>query len=170
MMRDYSDPWYAERGRMIHLATALYDYGTLDESSLDYRIVPYLEAFKSYREQFPFIETDYPDRNIEIVLGDHVYDYAGTLDRNDIEIKAGKPEPWHRIQLAAYQNLATLNGLDKVPKEILYLNAGEHETLIPELARPNCRIVEPKPKELREDLNTFLCGLRIVKWKRENIK
>lgn len=98
-------PEATERGSMIHLATALDDRGELDEASVDERIAGYLNAWRHWRSVSGF-----EMHAIESPVYSTHYDYAGTLDRDGrhngsravLDIKSGSPEPWHRLQLAAY--------------------------------------------------------------------
>lgn len=76
--------WKAQLGTMVHLATELDDTNELDESSLDDRIVPYLEAYRRFKS-----ESGFEAREIEQMIFDPVLKYAGKLDRYGI-IK-GKP-------------------------------------------------------------------------------
>jgi len=102
--------WFTEfsrnRGSMIHLATALYDRGELDMTSVDDRIVGYVNAWIAFRR----------DSRFEPVLIEHVvaHDnprFAGTLDRAGVmggkkvllDIKTGKMPRWTALQTAAYQ-------------------------------------------------------------------
>jgi len=103
---DFIDPWYAERGTAVHKATELFDLGTLDESSLDPRIVGYLEAWKKYRRDTGY--TPDPDM-IERRMYHPTLKYAGTIDRPGLDIKSGSPEPWHVIQAAGYEDLMLAN-------------------------------------------------------------
>ena len=73
---DFLNPWYLQRGTFIHLATELYDKGTLDESDLDPAIIPYLEAYKVFRRDFSGKVT-----GIEKKLWHPKLKYAGIIDR-----------------------------------------------------------------------------------------
>jgi hypothetical protein len=94
-----------ERGSYVAQATHMLDEGTLDESSLDPALVPYVEAWKKFLA----------DSKAEVIASEYAvvnttYGYAGTLDRwlilnrhdTIIDIKGGQPLPWHPIQTAAY--------------------------------------------------------------------
>jgi hypothetical protein len=70
------DPWYLERGRMVHSATCLVDAGTLDWKALDTRIVPFLEAYKAFLDMaHPVVELS------EETVVHRSYVYGGRLDR-----------------------------------------------------------------------------------------
>lgn len=70
------DPWYAMRGKYTHKATELYDQGTLDDDTVDDAILPYLDAYKSFREDCPI-----KIKGIEVMLWHPVYKYTGIIDR-----------------------------------------------------------------------------------------
>ena len=99
-----------ERGKNIHLATAMWDTGILDEKTVDPEWKPYLEAWKKFRHEADF-EPD-PEM-IEKPLCAKDLSYAGTPDRVGlmkgvpvlIDIKTGAPQKYHPIQLAAYRRI-----------------------------------------------------------------
>jgi hypothetical protein len=45
--------WYFQRGTMIHKACSLVDGNTLDWTTLDERIAPYVKGYKKFREEIP---------------------------------------------------------------------------------------------------------------------
>lgn len=105
--------WFTEGaatlGTYVHEATRLHDLGSLDESTVDERVRPYLEAWHKFRITVSaYIEPNW----IERAVCDPVYGYAGTLDRIIrlsvepdhwlIDIKTGEPDRWHQLQTAAY--------------------------------------------------------------------
>lgn len=92
-----SDEWYLDRGTAVHEATALFDEGVLDESELDPRLIGYVDAWKKFRTDSAFKPTE-----IEKIVLSERYGYAGTIDRDGIDIKTGAPCPWHELQAAAY--------------------------------------------------------------------
>lgn len=100
----FIDPWYAERGQAVHRATELYDESILDESTVDPRIQGYLEAWKKYRQDTGFIPSLIEKKMVHPVLK-----YAGTIDRNSLDIKSGSPAPWHILQASAYEDLLLAN-------------------------------------------------------------
>lgn len=103
------DRWFTnfsrDRGSAVHKTCELDDLGLLDESSVDARIVPYLDAWRLFRR----------DHECEwIAIEEQVYcswhRYAGCLDRRGpvdgmesiIDIKTGQSHPATALQLAAY--------------------------------------------------------------------
>ncbi len=98
-----------QRGTAVHKACELDDAGELDESTVDARIVPYLDAWRLFRQQFKFrvlfaekpLYSEFhgfagtPDCCIECDLG-----WLAVLDR-----KTGLPGPAAALQTAAYGHL-----------------------------------------------------------------
>ena len=97
----------ARRGSYAHKALELYDQSDLDEETLDPGLVPYLDAWKKFRSEFPCEILAVEERVVH-----PVYSYAGTLDRRVklkgkdekavIDLKTGEPQNWHAVQTAAY--------------------------------------------------------------------
>lgn len=70
------DPWYLERGKMVHHATTLIDSGTLDWDSLDPRLVPFLKAYGDFLHTArPVVEAS------ELVVVHASYSFGARLDR-----------------------------------------------------------------------------------------
>lgn len=99
----HSDP---KKGTYIHLAVHLYNNSKLDYTSLDRRLVPYINQYKEFLSKTDAIEVI----DSEVELEDKVYQYQGHVDMLAeingkpyvIDIKTGEPDDWHDIQLAAY--------------------------------------------------------------------
>lgn len=97
----------ADRGSMVHEATALDDHLDLDEDSLDERLVGYVHAWRRFRE-----ESGFRPLVVEHKVFHRAHWFAGTLDRvgvfrNNptrwlIDIKTGVPQPATSLQTAAY--------------------------------------------------------------------
>lgn len=101
--------FYLQRGSMIHKATALFDQGVLDWSSLDERIIPYIKAWEKSRKELggQIVE-------IECKIKNSAFDYQGTLDRVIrncalfpkgfllIDIKTTEADVVTRLQTMAY--------------------------------------------------------------------
>lgn len=121
--------WYTEeardRGSMIHLATALDDRGELDESSVDERIAGYLAAWRFFLAESGFAFEEIEEPRYSMDLG-----YAGTADRIGKlrgslavgDIKTGSPEPWHRLQTAAYVTARFGNAWRVAARFVVYLS------------------------------------------------
>ena len=151
------DPWYLERGRLIHLATAYFDRDELDESTVDEKIRPYLDAYVKFREDTGFIPT-----HIEHKLFHPSYFYAGKLDRVGnfgydllVDLKSGAKAKVDELQGAAYWELCRVNKISIKRVFDLYLSENGTYKLEP---------IE-KPKLL---LPVFLACLTATRWK-ENV-
>lgn len=104
------DPWYLERGRAVHLACHYADTVGLNMESLDPRIQGYVEAWERCKRETGYFVVE-SERKVEGA------GYVGTLDKimatqrlGDTfryfevwDLKCGGPEPWHGLQLAAYE-------------------------------------------------------------------
>jgi hypothetical protein len=97
-----------DRGALAHRALEWFDQGDLDESTLDDRLVPYLDAWKLFKAEASFVVSA-----IELRLASAARGFAGTVDRigkmsgraTVLDIKTGGPERWHALQVAAYASL-----------------------------------------------------------------
>lgn len=151
--------WFNEgattRGTYVHQATELLDKDDLDEASLDPALVPYVEAYRRFKQETGFVIDD-----IEKRVHNATYGYAGTLDRtgifpNDkirslIDIKTGQPAKWHGVQLAAY---ALCFGSEVLNRYGLYLsNTGSYKL--------------ERFKD-RQDANIWLACLTLYKWREQ---
>jgi hypothetical protein len=63
-------------GTAVHMACELWDKKNLNESVLDPKLIPYLNAWKKFLDQ-----TKFEIRKIEQIVGSEKYMFAGTLDR-----------------------------------------------------------------------------------------
>ena len=104
----FYDDYSCQRGSAVHLATALYDEGTLDESTVADEIKGYLVGWVKFLK-----ESKFKPEAIEKRLSHQIYSYAGTIDRIGLlngrqvicDIKTGALMPTVGVQLAAYKNL-----------------------------------------------------------------
>lgn len=144
-----------ERGKLVHEACALYDRDDLDESSLDPELVPYVDAWKKFRD-----DSGFEPEKIEQIVFNSPYNYIGTVDvlgkindqRVIIDRKTGSPQPWHALQLAAY---AEADCFQECPRRFsVELNTDERYHLI--------------EHKNRNDIKVFLSALAVVQWKRNN--
>lgn len=65
----------AQRGTAVHLATEFYDDGDLDEDSIDPEILPYVEAWRRFREESGFVVW-----RSEVRVHSARHGFAGTFD------------------------------------------------------------------------------------------
>jgi hypothetical protein len=99
----------AQFGQHVHMATDLYDKGTLDEDALDPHLRPYLEGWKSFlRESGVVVIAS------ELRVSHRLLKVAGTLDRlvrgkryrHILDVKTGAEVPWTvGMQTAGYREL-----------------------------------------------------------------
>lgn len=68
--------WKRGLGQQVHMACQLDDEGDLHEGTLDERIVPYMRAWRAFRDDFGFRV-----RMNEQPLASRRYRFAGTVDR-----------------------------------------------------------------------------------------
>lgn len=102
-------PGSAERGTAVHLATQFDDEGTLDESTLDPVIVPYLLAWRRFKVEMGFHPLNIEQRKAQIGTPS----FAGTIDRVAringapwiLDIKTGVATDADPLQLAGYSLL-----------------------------------------------------------------
>ncbi len=150
------DPFYLNRGRMIHLATEYYDRDELDEASVDPQIQGYVWSYQKF-----LASTDFKPRMIEARLYHPQYLYAGTLDRVGplngseaiLDVKSGAKSDIDELQVVAYWELCRVNGI--LVKKLFGLYLKEDGGM------PNLIPVDNK-KELLLD---FLACLRVTRRK-----
>ena len=78
------DPWYAERGKMVHLAIQYFLEGVLDENSLDPLIMPYFVGFVKFFKaktikplyiEKPLYSIDGFAGTVDLIAEDAIYDW-----------------------------------------------------------------------------------------------
>jgi hypothetical protein len=107
--------WFTEesrtRGTYVHQACDLDDAGSLDDESLDPGLVPYVDAYRLFKQQMSVGQFPY----VELPLAHAPLGVAGRIDRLSegqlLDIKSGADEPSHAFQTALYALLAEYNGL-----------------------------------------------------------
>lgn len=148
------DPWYLERGKAVHLACHYADTVGLDRSTLDPRIVGYVDAWERCKRETGLVV----DRS-EVAVGGPLFGYIGMLDKimagkswEMWDIKCGQPEPWHGLQLAAYCH--AYGGRIKFVRRTCHL-----------MKDGTYRLVEHTGKD---DLKTFMGYLTVAYWEINN--
>lgn len=102
----YFTPEAALRGKYVHEATQYHDEGTLDPSTVDPAIQPYLQGWIQFRAL-----TGFKPALIEAKIW-HSCGYAGTLDRAGwlngrfvlLDIKSGAVAAWTALQTSGYEH------------------------------------------------------------------
>lgn len=145
-------------GQMVHRACELDDLGTLDESTVDPRIAPYLAAWRRFRADTGFVPTLIEERGYSREHG-----YGGTLDRVgeianalsivDIKIVA-KLTPVTALQTAGYAQLVLeMRGAEVKHRYAVQLRGGD--------AQYRCE----RYRDDRGDRRVFLSLLQVYVWK-----
>lgn len=121
----------AERGTAVHRATELYDFGILDEESLDEETAAYLEGYRKF-----LADTHFTPERVEHKIFSTEHDYAGTLDRTGImgrhknvliDLKSGVVTPVTGPQTAAYAQALSERSGERVSRRYgLYLRPYEY--------------------------------------------
>lgn len=146
--------YYLERGTAAHKATELDDLGILDIESLRQEgmldLTGYVESWRKYKARYG---QSYAPGEVEVRGYDPVYQYATTMDRVDCEIKTGEPAKWHKYQISAEWNVARLMKLQTAPTRNVYINEDGSEP----------RVIEYTYRELKQNLDTFLCILHTLR-------
>lgn len=144
-------PGSAERGTAVHLATQYDDEGTLDETTLDPVIVPYVEAWRKFKAEMGFKAL-----NIERRLARIGYpSFAGTIDRvcriNGgnwiLDIKSGAETKTDPLQLAGYSIL--IPGCKSA--NVYLTDDGKYRFV--------------RRKTTVDDHHDFIAAVRIAEWK-----
>jgi hypothetical protein len=116
-----------ELGTAVHRMTELHDLDDLDTDSLSQELLPFLTAWMRFRAETGFVPELIEQRFHHPALG-----FAGTLDRTGViggrravvDIKKMlRLGPVIGIQLAAYQELCRVNGVEVLDRYGLGLRA-----------------------------------------------
>jgi hypothetical protein len=150
-----TDPWYLERGRLIHLCTEYEDRNELDWDTVDTQITGYVQAYVTFKK-----DTGFQPTIIEKPMVHPRLWYAGKPDKIGplnrilalIDLKSGAPAKVDPLQGAAYFELAIANGIPVKKVFDLYLKNDGTYKLEPIL----------NPKQL---LPVFLAALKITEWR-----
>jgi len=147
--KKFYDERSAQFGTNIHLATQYDDTGVLDEDNLDPALLPWLSAWRKFKDQFKpnfkFIEERF-----------NCKDYTGKPDRialiysklTLIDIKTGGAGIFSKLQVAAYSNLVKeAKGINIDKAYIVKLD--------PERNGEPYNLTVLKKKELKKYLNDF---------------
>jgi len=146
----------AERGTLVHRILHYEMTGGVDETTIDQRLRPYVEAARMFREESGFMPT-----RVECRIYDDLYGYAGTFDamgtiRGGHEVivdwKTGALLPGHRIQMAAY---ASATG-----------EPFRYRRLLVQLkANGTYRLVEAPLTSYRNDFSVFASACVLAQWR-----
>jgi hypothetical protein len=142
------------RGNIVHECTALIDNGIADaDSFLDGGFAGYITAYERFKR-----ECNFKPESIEKYVACMEHRYAGTIDRVGalgtrpviLDLKTGRKEKSHQLQLAAYR-YAYKSDIHSIMG--LYLSEDGKYKLI--------------EYDYTKGINLFLNALSIYKWKME---
>jgi hypothetical protein len=157
LMGNFGTEWHLTKGTAVHLATELWDKGTLDESTVDPQIAGYLESWKRFRDEQNYIPT-----HIEFKVVNPILQVATTIDRlpGPYDLKSGAPEPWHILQVA-FQWATLWGGGDMIefitsPMDIYLDQEGKSP-----------KVKTYKYPELKEAYKVYCSMLFFLRWRRE---
>lgn len=156
-----SDPFYADRGTKIHLATQYWDERVLDEETVDPQIQGYLESWKRFRkdQNYTPVEIEYPIYNPELKI-------ASKIDRIPLlDIKGGIPEPWHILQIAFQWETLKSHHDWRLSHYGDYLWEPKDIYLDPKGGPPKVKTYTYS--ELREGFRIYSSMLYFIRWRRE---
>ncbi len=156
--------WYTDSGRdrgtIVHLITHQYDTGELFEDEVAPEYLPYLKAYKKWKE-----ETGFPVKDSEVPRHHRTYKYAGTPDKvgefrkyiSVVEVKSGAVEPWICLQSAAQAELV------KQDYDVTIVKRYELQLKPDGTYRMN-------EHTSRQDQGIWLAALSCYQWKNNNLK
>ncbi len=157
LMGNYGSEWYMDRGTAVHLATELWDKGTLDESTVDPQIQGYFNSWITFRK-----DQNYTPLHIEFQIYHPQLMVGMKIDRlrGPIDLKSAVPAPWHILQVACHwATLKAYPGLADMaltPMDV-YLD--------PDGGPPKIKIYSLS--ELREAFKVYCSMLHFIRWRRE---
>lgn len=154
LIGNFGTEWHMDKGTAIHLATELWDKGTLDESTVDPQIQGYLESWKRFRK-----DQNYTPIEIEYRIVNSVLMVASRVDRIPLlDIKGGVPAPWHILQIAfQWATLTVEHPREWVSKPMdIYLDA--------EGGPPKVKVYNLM--ELKEAYKVYCSMLHFLRWRR----
>jgi hypothetical protein len=156
IISNWGSEWYLTKGTAVHLATELWDKGTLDESTVDPQIVGYLESWKQFRK-----DQHYTPSHIEYTIYHPELLVATKIDRLPLlDIKSGGPEPWHILQVAFQRECLRIHKMDEKfrmnPMDV-YLD--------PDGRSPTIKVY--KTSEMMEAFKVYASMLYFIRWRRQ---
>ena len=157
----------AQLGRDVHLATALYDRGTLDWATLTEEVLYHFGGWVKFRSDHPELEIlDIESKIFHPQLG-----YAGMLDRvlgsdrhgNIVkriiaDIKIGMELPAAKMQTVAYEK-----GYNAIRQPL------EHATQRVSIHLPGNGKYHIVHHKGADDFRAFTACLQLFKWRNENV-
>lgn len=124
----------ANRGSVLHRCYDLILRGKLDRKSVHPDLFPWLDSFEEWvtttKVEVIGTEREWKDENLGLIGHCDLHAKIDGLP-SIVDHKGGVPFPWHRIQVALYRHLATVNGHVILRKHSLHVHStGKRATLI----------------------------------------
>lgn len=146
------------RGHYVHAAIALDHEGALDEATVDYRLFPYIEAWRTFKREADFRPLAWEQPVYDAQRGyAGTYDVIGQLGDNPlfppvlVDYKSGQPPHYTPLQTAAYARVAKGDRWPTLRRAGLWL-------------RPDGTYRLDMHTD-RADERTFLSALEVFQWK-----
>lgn len=143
----YNDFVTPDKGTRIHKIIQNYIEGTLNWEAISKEEIELIDTFDKLTKEYHFTEC-------EKILHNKIYNYAGSCDYSDGqcigELKTGKPEKWHLLQLAAYVWCSP----NKMTGILIYIKEKKNPIRVYTMT------------ELKEQFKVFLCALEVYNFKR----
>lgn len=150
------------RGQAVHLATALDDQNDLDESSVDDVVLPYLNAWRQFREECKFKPI-----LIEHRIYSSIYNYAGSLDRTGL---LGTIEQPALVDVKATACLMPANGPQTAAYKQGLIEQGHDDASL--MLRATVRLCPEQSPPYRidthrstDDLSVFISSINLYNWR-----
>ena len=155
LMSNYGSDWHMDKGTAVHLATELWDKGTLDESTVDPQIQGYLESWKQFRkdQNYTPLHIEFQIYHPQLMVGMKIDRLPGPLD-----IKSASPTPWHILQIAVqWATLIADHPREWVLKPMdIYLD--------PDGGSPKVKVYNVM--ELKEAYKVYCSMLHFLRWRK----
>lgn len=163
----YTDPWYGERGRMIHLAIQYYEEGVLDWTSLDERIEPFLRGYLLWKHHYRPVQLQ-----VEKQIYNHEWNYAGTEDIYCLVDPFNHRQPGHSPCVVALDRRPTIVDVKAgvAHRSHGYQTAGYAQTINPGAHRMCVYVNEKGGYKVEhytqfEDFRIFLAATTVYHWR-----
>ena len=152
-----------EFGKAMHKTCELYDKNELNESTLDDKLKPYLEAWKLFKQDYL---AEFEERNIERIVHHQIdgLEYAGTADRFCNLYENTHSIGYHVIEIKTSYAISRITAL----QTMFYAEAEAQNVQI----RPGriCVLLKPnkyKIKKYNDDIEDriALSAVRLWHWK-----
>lgn len=152
--------WTSEartRGTIVHRACELLNKGTLNWRSLDPRFVPYVAAYKRFKEEsgFKVIYNEQPIFSPTFFVATILDNWGDFPDEKNVllEIKTGEEQPWWKIQLGGQDFIL---GKKSNRRSLRLYPTGKYKL--------------SNPYRDQGEISLFVSCATLAHWKRNNMK